>query len=189
LSGSKALWTLGCEQTALGSAPRFQPDASIGSMDAIGCAGAVVSAQRFEFPTGARDHVNAPFAIHQNGEIAIFRPSCIGGCEDLFGVLEESAHEILIVRRARYLRKMSTSSRNLLYIRRHNPRQPHEYKIRRRLLHAQLLQRPGDRRPLRATSEANGRIGFPTSARPAILTAAEMSRELGMGRNVFQGAT
>jgi hypothetical protein len=35
-------------------------------MDAIGCAGAVVGAQRFELPIAAGDYVNAALAIRQN---------------------------------------------------------------------------------------------------------------------------
>ena len=62
-----AVGTLRREHTALGGAARFQADASVASMDAVGRARAVVCAQRFELPIGAGDHVNAALAIHEDG--------------------------------------------------------------------------------------------------------------------------
>ena len=82
-----ALGTFGREQTALGGATRFQADASMASMDAVGGACAVMSAQGFELPICAGDHVNAAFAIYQDGKIAIFGSSGAGCSEDLFGLL------------------------------------------------------------------------------------------------------
>jgi hypothetical protein len=100
----RALGALGREQTALGGAARFQADASVCPVDAIGSAGAVVGAQGFKLPIGAGDYVNAAFAIHQDGQIAILGSGGAGGGEDLFGMLQESAHEVLIARRASCLR-------------------------------------------------------------------------------------